>query len=104
MLTEQVAIIGDQVLRLRHVVERPGGPTTIATSYFERDSFGPRRMEMVAIMPDASRKLLAMQELDANGYRGWRALGGTPENVQGTINSKMLHGAVMGLPLATLGY
>lgn len=104
MLTEQVAVIGDQTLRLRHIVKRPSGPTTVATTYFERDTFGPRRMEVIAIMPDASRKLLAVQELNADGYQGWSALAGARESVQGKINSKMLPGAVMGLPLATLGY
>jgi hypothetical protein len=104
MLTEQVTVIGDQILRLRQIAERQGGPTTVATTYFERDTFGPRRMEIVAIMPDASRKLLAVQELNSDGYQGWSALGGARENVQGKINSKMIHGGAMGLPLATLGY
>jgi hypothetical protein len=104
MITEQVTVIGDQILRLRQIAERQGGPTTVATTYFERDTFGPRRMEIVAIMPDASRKLLAVQELNSDGYHGWSALGGARQNVQGKINSKMMHGGAMGLPLATLGY
>lgn len=103
-LTETVVVIGENTLRHRQQVARPDGVTTLATTYFERQSFAPARMELEAKGPDGVTLLSATRTLDHTGYKGAMRRGEEVQPLQGTLNSSMLHGGALGLPLATLDF
>ncbi len=102
-VSEELVVIGDSVLRLRQSGQQPGGARTRSDTYFERASMAPLRMEMEATM-DGKRLAYAERTLDADGYTGVAMQGEDVKPLQGVINSNMLHGAAMGLPLATMDF
>lgn len=100
-VSEELVVIGDQVLRHRQTTHHPDGVTTRSDTYFDRPSFAPLRMEMEATR-DGNRIAYTERRLDAKGYSGFAIKGDNRKELQGTINSTMLHGGALGLPLATM--
>jgi type III secretory pathway component EscS len=102
-IVEELVTIGELVLRHRQFGNQPGGPVVRSDTYFDRRSFAPLRMEVEARF-NGSVVASSERQLDADGYTGVSVQGNTPTELQGSINSQMLHGSVMGLPLATMDY
>ena len=102
-IVEELVTIGDRVLRHRQTGVRPGGPTVRSDTYFDRHSFAPLRMEMEARV-DGNLVASSVRDLNAQGYTGVSIRGDTSADQQGSISSKMLHGSIMGLPLAAMHY
>lgn len=102
-LTEELVVIGELVLRHRQTTQNPDGIVSQSDTYFDRSTFAPLRMEMEATM-NGSRIAYQERRLGADGYTGIAIKGANSKQLQGTINSNMLHGGAMGLPLATMDY
>ncbi len=102
-MTEQLAIIGEDVLRLRQTSHRADGVVSEATVYFERDSFAPQRMETRVTGPDGKELARVERTLGPDGYTGAMYRDGERQPLQGKISSQMFHGGALGLPLAALG-
>ncbi len=102
-LTERLELLDDDTIRLTHTVDRAQGPTTVATMLLDRTHLGPTKLELTARLPDGKTKDLFAFDLTPAGYSGWSALTGEMEQKAGVITSNMLHGTILGLPLATLG-
>lgn len=100
-LTEELVLIGHQVLRHRQIALQPGGVISQSDVYFERASFAPLRMEMEATR-DGVTLAHAERQLGVDGYSGVAVQGENSKELQGEISSNMLHGGAMGLPLATM--
>ena len=103
-VTERTVIIGSH-LRHRQSTVRPDGVRSVATTYFDHASLSPLRMELE--VNDADGNLLATSErdLDKTGYTGvLTRREQQPVPLSGSLSSTMYHGAVLGLPLATLDY
>lgn len=103
-LTESLVVIGEATARQRQTVNRADGLTTIATTYFDRDSFAPRRMEVNVRAPDGTAIVDSAWDLNKDGYSGTTIREGKSQRVAGTISSQMLHGGALGLPLASLPF
>jgi hypothetical protein len=86
----------------RQIIQRPDGGRSASTSFFDRQSMALLRVEGDLYGPDG--KLTAHSEyvFDSDCYKGRKRRGDESKDVAGTINSQMLHGAALGLPLATL--
>ena len=102
-LSEELIVIGDQVLRHRQTTRQPNGVVSRSDTYFDRSSFAPLRMEMEATQ-DGMRLAYAERQLNAEGYSGTAIRGDTSKPLSGSVSSSMLHGGAMGLPLATMDY
>lgn len=102
-LTEELVVIGDEVLRHRQTAHQAGGVIGKSSTYFDRSSFAPLRMEMEADR-DGDRLMYAERQLNAEGYTGVMIRGEDQMKLEGKISTNMLHGGVMGLPLATMDY
>lgn len=100
-LTEELVLIGQQVLRHRQTVLQPSGAVVQSDVYFDRSSFAPLRMEMEATK-DGIQLAHTERQLNADGYTGVAVQGESSTDLEGIISSNMLHGGTMGLPLATL--
>lgn len=104
IVTEETAIDGDRLLHSQ-TNTRPDGIRSVATTVFDHASLAPLAMKLTVTGPDGQSLATAKRELDANGYKGVVQRGSAePQAVSGTISSSMFHGAVLGLPLATLDY
>ncbi|MBT8077005.1 MAG: hypothetical protein KJO31_00430 [Gammaproteobacteria bacterium] len=104
IVTEETTIDGDRLLHSQ-TSTRPDGIRSVAITVFDRASFAPLVMELAVTGADGQLLATAKRELDANGYKGMVQRGAAePQSVNGTISSTMFHGAVLGLPLATLDY
>lgn len=103
-LTEEIAIIGPSILRHRRTTLQAGDIAVEVTTYFDRASFAPLRMETRATGPDGSALLRSERELTTDGYRGAEARGGETKQMQGAISSMMLDGGLLGLPLSTMTF
>ena len=101
MLTEELVVIGDQVLRHRQIASQPGGVMSQSDTFFDRSSFAPLRMEL-EVTRDGEILVYRELRLDADGYSGIATQGEDSKELQGKISSHMLHGGSMGLPLATM--
>ncbi len=97
---EEVVVIAS-VIRHRQTGERPDGVRTQSDTYFDRATFAPLRIETQAIR-DGERVVHAVRELTESGYTGEEGRGDDRRALSGAISSSMLHGAAMGLPLATM--
>lgn len=102
-LTEELSLVGDDELRQRQTGHPPNGAVSQADTLFDRSSFAPLRMEM-EVTKDGTRVAYAERQFTAEGYSGYVERGGDKTALEGTINSKMLHGGAMGLPLATMDF
>ena len=103
-LTERMVVIGDRVLRIQQLSKRPDGGKAVATTYLDRDSMAPLRLEQLVTAADGSVVGRTEHSLNEAGYRGRKTRGDQSKDVAGVASSKMLHGGTMGLPLATLEY
>lgn len=103
-VTEALAPIGDTVLRLRRNVRQSNGVTGVSTTYFDRESFAPIRIENEVTGADGSLLAYSQRDLTADGYEGFAVRGEDKKIVQGAVSSNMLDGGSLGLPLATIGY
>ncbi len=102
-LTEAMATHGDSQLRRRQTVVRPDGTVVQSDNYFDRGSFALLRMEMEATL-DGVTVATSKRQFDANGYSGVIGRGDESTAVKGKIDTSMLHGGALGLPLSTLEY
>ncbi len=103
-LTERLIVIGDDVLRVQQFSVLPDGGSAVTTTYLDRHSLAPLRLERRMTAADGSERGSAEHVLTESGYKGRVAQGDKTKQVAGKANSTMLHGNVMGLPLATLDY
>lgn len=101
-LTEKLVVIGDHLLRVEQISTLPDGSNSVATTYFDRHSFAPLRMEQTVISAGGTALGSVEYALSESGYEGRKTRGDQFKDVQGAANSKMLHGGAMGLSLATL--
>jgi len=104
IVTETLTPIGDAVLRLRRNTRQSNGMTAVSTTYFDRVSFAPVRMESDITAADGGRLAYSQSDLSTDGYTGNSVRGGEERNLEGKITSNMLAGSSLGLPLATLAY
>ena len=100
-VAETLAVIGDHVLRHRQRTTQPGGPVATTTTYFDRASFAPLRIE-TRVVKDGQQLAYAERILESEGYSGFMEKGDQRVELAGKISSNMLHGMVMGLPLAAM--
>lgn len=100
-LTEELVVIGDQMLRHRQTAHQPDGVMSRSDTYFDRSSFAPLRMEMSATK-DGNRMVYVERQFSPGGYSGVAIKGEDRKELKGKISSNMLHGGAMGLPLATM--
>lgn len=100
-LSEEVATIGEHVLRHRQTGTQANGVVQRAVTYFDRASFAPLRME-TEVTRDGERIAYAERVLSADGYSGFTQRGEERTPVSGQVSSRMLHGMAMGLPLAAM--
>lgn len=100
-VSETLTIIGEQVLRHRQVTTQPNGVVSTAITYFERASFAPLRIE-TEVVREGQQLAYSERVLTADGYTGYSEKDGQRTELAGTISSGMLHGMVMGLPLAAI--
>lgn len=100
-LTESLVSIGE-VLRHTQRVEQPNGGVSVSTTYFDRGSLAPLRMEQQAIAPDGNVLVTVTRALGEDGYSGEARKGDQVTEIGGMISSTMWHGAALGLPLATI--
>lgn len=101
-LTEKLVTIGETVFKHQQMTVGADGSTTEATTYFDRRSFAPLRLEYVQRGPDGSVAARAEHVLTADGYTGRVTRGDQSKEVTGAASSAMMHGGSMGLSLATL--
>ena len=102
-LSEELIVLSDNELQQRQSMQLPGGIERHADTVFDRASFAPKRMAMEATK-DGVRFAASERRLTADGYTGVVTQGEERRELEGKINSTMLHGGAMGLPLATMKY
>ena len=100
-LAEELVVIGPHMLRHRQMGSQPGGVESVSDTYFDRASFAPLRME-TEVTRDGERAIYVERTLNEDGYTGYMIRNGERSEVSGPPSSGMLHGMVMGLPLATI--
>ena len=100
-LTETLLTIGD-VLRHSQRVERPNGPVSVSTTYFDRASIAPLRMEQRVTSAEGELLRAVTRTLTEDGYEGKAEQGGQKKEIAGKISSRMWHGGALGLPLVTV--
>ena len=101
-LAEELVVIGP-VVRHRQAASQAQGVRVQSDTYFERSTFAPLRIETQATR-GGERVLSAVRHFTKSGYSGEEVRGEKHKVLSGTISSEMLHGTVMGLPLATMNY
>ena len=101
-LAEDLVVIGESVLRHRQTNQRPDGGISVSTTFFDRHSFSPLRMETNVTGPDGKQVASLVHILDATGYTGVMMRGDDSKQLSGKITSKMFHGGALGLPLAAM--
>ncbi len=102
-MTEQLAVVGENMLRLRQTSQRADGVVSEATVYFDRRTFAPQRMETRISGPDGAQLARVERTLGPDGYSGTLYQDGQRKSLHGKISSGMFHGGALGLPLAALG-
>ena len=102
-LTEKLDVIGPSVLRQRQTGHPGAGAIQRTDVFLDRQSFSPLRIE-TEVTKDGMRHTYAVRQLDADGYSGFVEQNGERKDIRGRINTGMLHGGGMGLPLATLPF
>ncbi len=100
-LAETLVSIGE-VLRHTQRAEQSNGMMGISTTYFDRDSLAPLRMERQVTASDGHLVATVTRTLDEKGYNGARKKGDQVTEFAGTISSSMWHGGALGLPLVTI--
>lgn len=101
-LQEKMDLIGEAVIRQRQTTSRPDGGMTVATNYFDRRTFSLLRIETDFFQADGTKAAWVEYSFTDEGYTGRKARGEEVKEVSGSLTTKMLHGAALGLPLASL--
>jgi len=101
-LRESAVEIGEVALRVRQETTRPDGGQVIATTYFDRTSLSPLRIEQNVTTATGEPVARAEFALGPDGYEGMARRGGKSQQRSGAITRNMYQGAALGLPLATL--
>lgn len=102
-LSEELIVIGDAILRHRQRTTAPDGTENRSDTFFDRTTLSPLRMER-QVTKDGEPLVYIETVLTTDGYSGLARQGGKTKSVSGIISSDMLHGATMGLPLATMAW
>lgn len=102
-LREELVQIGPHVLRHKQVTTGPDGTLNHSVVFHDRSSFAPLRMEREAQNPNQATVHMT-HTLTQSGYSGTARQGDKQKSLSGKVSSRMLHGANMGLPLATLDW
>lgn len=103
-LTEEVVLIGDEMLRLRQTTGAQSARKTIFTAYMDRASLSPQRMEIEVATPDGGGDAAAIRDIHEDGYTGVTKRNGQQTPASGIISSQMFHGGALGLVLRTLDF
>ncbi len=103
-LNEKFDRIGDSVVRHRQTTSRPDGGSSVATTFYERNTFSPLRVEVSIFQPDGMRAGWSEYEFNKEGYHGQKTRGEEYKQVSGALTSDMLNGAALGLPIATIDW
>ena len=102
-VSEELLASGDDEWLHRQTVEHDSGARQVSDTYYDRTSFAPRRME-TEVTHNGVRVVFAQRTISEDGYEGTLTQGDQSRELAGAINSSMLNGASMGLPLATLAF
>jgi len=100
-LTESFVWISDEA-RLTQQTEQSNGIFSVSTTFFDRASLAPRRMEQEVTGPDGKTLASVSRVLNKEGYSGQSRRGEELTDVSGLVNSDMWHGNALGLMLATI--
>ncbi|MEM7280482.1 MAG: hypothetical protein AAF438_02450, partial [Pseudomonadota bacterium] len=101
-LTEELVAVGTSILRHRQTSLSPEGAQIAATTFFDRHSLTPVRMETLVRGANGEILLTSEREISESGYTGLTQRGDQQKTVSGRITSNMFHGGALGLPLATI--
>jgi len=102
-ITERLDVIGNGVVRHRQSTTRPDGLISRADTFFERASFAPLRID-ARVSKDGETLATRTLLFDEDGYTGVATRGEQHKPLAGLASRRMIHGAVMGLPLAAIDY
>lgn len=100
-LTESFLWLNDEA-RLSQRAEQLNGIASVSTTFFDRATLAPRRMEQAVTGPDGTTLASSSRVLDEEGYSGVSRRGDEVSNLSGLVNSNMWHGNALGLVLATI--
>ena len=100
-MTESLVSIG-KVLRLTQRATQANGIESRSTTYLDRSSLAPLRMEQQATGPDGEVLRMITRALSEEGYSGETRQSDQVTEIGGSINSTMWHGGALGLPLVTV--
>lgn len=100
-ITESLVWLSDEI-RLVQRAGQPQGVSSESTTFFDRGSLAPLRMEQQATAPDGTVLATASRVLSADGYRGEATRSDETSELGGKITSNMWHGGALGLPLVTI--
>ncbi len=103
-LTERAVVIGDHTLRVRQNLISRKDQEIVSTTYFDRSSLSPLRMEQDVRATKDQQAISVEHVLRPDGYSSVMTRGGETKEVAGAITSEMFHGAMLGLPLVTLDW
>ena len=102
-VTERLDIIGNGVVRHRQSTMRPDGIVSRAETFLDHVSFAPLRID-AHVSKDGETVAARTLIFNDDGYTGVATRGDQSKLLAGLASRKMIHGAVMGLPLATIDY
>ncbi len=102
-VTERLDLIGNGVVRHRQSTRRPDGIVSRAETFFDHTSFAPLRID-ARVSRDGETVATRTLIFDEDGYTGVATRGDQSKPLAGLASRGMIHGAVMGLPLATIDY
>jgi len=88
--------------RLTQRTTQSNGVASESTTFFDRASLAPLRMEQEVTGPDGEMLAGASRVLNAQGYSGTSRRGDQVTDLSGLVNSNMWHGNTLGLVLATI--
>lgn len=100
-MTESFVWLGDEA-RHTQQSEQPNGIVGVSTTFFDRASLAPLRMEQTVTGPDGKTLASVSRTLNKDGYTGVSRRGDLATDLSGLVNSEMWHGGALGLVLATI--
>ncbi len=103
-LTERAVVIGDHMLRVRQRLISPNGQEIVSTTYFDRPSLSPLRLEQEVRATEDQSAINVEHVLGPDGYSATMTRDGATKQAAGAITSEMFHGGILGLPLAMLDW
>lgn len=88
--------------RVTQRTTQSNGVTSQSSTFFDRASLAPLRMEQKVTGADGEVLASSSHMLNEDGYSGRSRRGDEVKNLSGSINSNMWHGNALGLVLATI--